>query len=330
MFWLAWRQVRTQTWIAVALLAAAGVVLAVTGSHLASMWRDSGAAACHGTCEQPIGTFLSSVRASGMGAFYDATTLALYVIPPLFGLFWGAPMVARELEAGTHRLVWNQSVSRTRWLATKLAVGALTAAVATGAVVLALSIWARHLDQNNQLAPKLFGARGTVPIGYAIFAFVLGVTAGTLLRRTVPAMAATLTGYTAAVAVTALWVRRYLVPVKHTLAPLDVNRLLTLRWGPGMPVEITGQPTVSGWVLSNHTVAPNGKPFHAIADPVACGAGASEHSCLQWLGSLDLGESLTYHPPSSFWPLQLIETGIFLALAAAMAAVCFARLRRIN
>ena len=34
--------------------------------------------------------------------------------------FWGAPLVTRELEAGTHRLVWNQSVTRTRWLATKL------------------------------------------------------------------------------------------------------------------------------------------------------------------------------------------------------------------
>ena len=39
------------------------------------------------------------------------------VVPGIIGLFWGAPLVARELEAGTFRLAWTQSVTRTRWLA---------------------------------------------------------------------------------------------------------------------------------------------------------------------------------------------------------------------
>ena len=47
------------------------------------------------------------------------------VVPAVVGAFWGAPLVARELEAGTHRLAWNQAVTRTRWLTTKLAVTAL-------------------------------------------------------------------------------------------------------------------------------------------------------------------------------------------------------------
>ena len=42
-----------------------------------------------------------------------------------------------------------------------------------------------------------FDQRGIVPIGYAAFAFALGVLAGVLIRRVVPAMATTLVGFVA-------------------------------------------------------------------------------------------------------------------------------------
>ncbi|MEU6015011.1 hypothetical protein ABZ826_13465 [Streptomyces sp. NPDC047515] len=35
-----------------------------------------------------------------------------------------------------------------------------------------------------------------------------------------------------------------------------------------------------------------------------------------------------YHPASHFWPLQLVETGILLALAALAVALAFRVLRR--
>ena len=59
-------------------------------------------------------------------------TAVVLVLPALIGLFWGAPLIARELEAGTHRLVWNQSITRTRWLAVKLGLTGLAAMVAAG------------------------------------------------------------------------------------------------------------------------------------------------------------------------------------------------------
>ena len=330
MLWLAWRQVRAQTWITVTLLVAAAITLTVTGIHLASLWRDSGAAACHAACTDAVGQFLYSVRTGRMSSVYDASTIVAWVVPPLFGLFWGAPLVARELEAGTHRLAWNQSVSRTRWLLVKLAFAALAAAVTMTVLVAALAVWAHHLDRGSQLAPKLFGVRGTVPAAYAIFAVLLGATAGILMRRTVPAMAATLAGYVLVVAAMPLWIREHLLPVKHAVVPLDVNRIMSLRTGPGMPIELTGEPTVSGWILSNHTVTASGQPFHAVADAAHCGQDSGMNACAQWIATLDPHESLTYHPLSSFWSFQLIETAIFLALAAVLAVVCFARLRRIN
>ena len=58
----------------------------------------------------------------------------------------------------------------------------------------------------------MFGPRGIVPAGYAAFAFVLGVAAGILLRRTVPAMAATLVVFAAVQVAVPFAVRPYVRP----------------------------------------------------------------------------------------------------------------------
>ena len=71
----------------------------------------------------------------------------MLVLPALIGLFWGAPLIARELEAGTHRLVWNQSVTRTRWLAVKLGLLGLAAIAAAGLGSLAVDWWSDPLDK---------------------------------------------------------------------------------------------------------------------------------------------------------------------------------------
>jgi hypothetical protein len=42
--------------------------------------------------------------------------------PVLLGVFWGAPLVAREYEAGTHTLAWGQELSARQWLRGKVAV----------------------------------------------------------------------------------------------------------------------------------------------------------------------------------------------------------------
>ena len=176
-----------------ALLVTLTAALALTGPNLASVYS-SGIAACtqDGTCDRFYDRFLDEYQLPFM-----AVSLVVLLLPALVGLFWGAPLITRELETGTHLLVWNQSVTRGRWLAVKLGLVGLTAVAAACLCGLVVTWWSGPLDKSAVgelalMAPLVFGARGIVPMGYAAFAFVLGVTVGMLVRRTLPAMALTL------------------------------------------------------------------------------------------------------------------------------------------
>ena len=80
--------------------------------------------------------------------------------------------------------------------------------------------WASPLDAMNQdrFGIANFSVHGIAPIGYAAFAFALGVTAGALLRRTVPAMAVTVAAFAVARVAVTYWVRPNLAsPVRESL-----------------------------------------------------------------------------------------------------------------
>ena len=252
MIWLTWRQFRAQAWVTTAALAVIAVALAVTGLHLAHRYATSGIGTCqaHGDCGTLSTSFIDQLKA-GAGTdnilFYLGIAI-LYVLPAIIGVFWGAPLVTREVEAGTFRLAWNQSVTRTRWLAVKVGLVGLAAMATAGLLSLMVSWWASPIDRAlglpagrngsrglNRFTPLLFGARGITPIGYAAFAFVLGVTAGMLIRRTVPAMAATLAIFAAAIITMSFWIRPHLVTPLHAasaLIPANIDELTSGAWPP--------------------------------------------------------------------------------------------------
>jgi len=115
MIWLTWRQFRAQAIAAAAALVVLAVIFGGTEPHLAHLYHVSGLATCRTNCAALTTTFVTSMKAN---AIYPVLFIAglgiLYLTPALIGLFWGAPLVTRELEAGTFRLAWNQSVTRTR------------------------------------------------------------------------------------------------------------------------------------------------------------------------------------------------------------------------
>src|SRR5262249_55719307 len=140
-------------------------------------------------------------------------------LPAVTGVFWGAPLLAREFATGTYRLAWTQSITRTRWLAAKVAVVGTASVAASGMLSWLVTWWSTPLDglSDTKFDPTIFSQRDVVPMGYAAFAFALGLIAGLLIRRTLPAMATTLVGSTTSGLVALAWVRWHFAPPDTSL-----------------------------------------------------------------------------------------------------------------
>ena len=181
---LALREFRTEGIIALGLLIALGVLLLVTGLHVVHV-NDAFQTACRAAthCSSTTNPVLTVDN-----PLQHALPLIAMVTPALIGLFFGAPLIAREVETGIFRLSWTQSVTLRRWLAVKLGIVGLAAMVIGGLVTWMVDWWMSPIDavNMNRFGLSSFGYHGVAPIGYAAFAFALGATAGALLRRTVP------------------------------------------------------------------------------------------------------------------------------------------------
>jgi hypothetical protein len=335
MIWLTWRQFRAAATVMAAALAALAAILALTGPGLANDYSTGIAACTQSGCSDFVRHFFNDHQ----GPFLGLTAVVL-VLPALIGLFWGAPLITRELEAGTHRLVWNQSITRTRWLAVKLALTGLAAMTAAGLGSLAVTWWSSPIDKSAtnfpKMGPLLFDARGIVPIAYAAFAFALGVTVGMLVRRTLPAMAITLAVFVALQLAMPLLVRPHLLPPTRSTIEITDSNLDSFSMGPDRYIRVSAKPADTGaWVLSSHTVDASGHAISSIppspslspsSGPCAPRQGLS--ACLAEVTRLGYRQQLTYQPSSRFWAFQWYETGIYTALGLGLAGLCFWRIRR--
>src|SRR5262249_19058598 len=144
--WLSWRQFRAQAVAAAAILAALAIGLGATGPQLSSLYQSAGLTDCHTACGELAANFVSSLRSGGYEPIFYAGIAILYLAPPLIGIFWGAPLVSREIESGTFRLAWNQSVPRRRWIVVKLTVVGLAAVMTAGLMSLMISWWASPVE----------------------------------------------------------------------------------------------------------------------------------------------------------------------------------------
>jgi hypothetical protein len=376
MIWLTWRQFRPQAIAAAGALILMAIVLAATGPGVGSAYTSSGLSACHANCATIASNFIDSIGSFDHILYFGSIVL-MYLAPALMGLFWGAPLIAREFEAGTHRIAWNQSVTRTRWTFVKLGLVGLAGIATAGLLSLMVTWWADPIDNAASLAggpvqvaavaagrgagvhstwfvvarldPAVFAARGVTPLVYAAFAFALGVSAGVLLRRTLPAMAVTLVVFAVIQVVMPNVVRPHLLPPAHFTAPLNLQNApiqanTSAATSQVSAIQFTEPFAKPGaWVLSDIIITPSGaEPSNIIitpsgveltVPPKACmitpGSGiARVADCRNALAAMHLRQSVTYQPAGRFWPLQWIETGIYLVLAAGLGWVCVSEVRR--
>jgi hypothetical protein len=309
---LTWRQHRTQLLVgAAALLALAaylGYGAALRDSYAGSLGLPACIAAHPAGCGALVQDFTNHFGSA------PAAFAFLPAVPMLAGLFWGAPLVAREVETGTHRMAWTQSVSRARWLTVKLV--AFLAATVLGAVLVSLVFgwWASIVNQLNnagavsisRLETPRFDLTGIMPVGAALFAFALGTAAGALIRRTIPAMVVTLGVYLA-----------ILIPFQSLRYQLFTPLTIAGPFGQVSPVQPGAYALGTGYTdAAGHPVTFN-QMLQVCGHQVANGQGVT----LQCLTANHFGLSQTYLPGSTYWPLQFIEAGSLTAAAVVLLVV---------
>jgi hypothetical protein len=308
--WVTWRQHRVALAGVAVLLGGLGLYLLIMGLKIHSGY--AGVTSCHPASSAACG-LANNLFTGDYYPFAQTMTGFLQVVPVLVGVFVGGPVLARELETGTFRFAWTQGCGRLRWTVTKLALLAIAVTAAAEAFSLLFSWYfqpwfAKGLD--GALAPQLFDLRGIDFAAWTLLAFALGVAAGALIRRTVPAMAAALAVWTGLFFATFMFLR------KHYLAPLAASgaQASTLKFG-------------NDWSWAQWFTGPNGKPVSAQAlnsvirqapvsvqgskNPGAIGAYLSAHHYTQWWA---------YQPQSRYWPFQFIESGWLLALSLILLA----------
>lgn len=254
--------------------------------------------------------------------------LPALLLQALVGMFVGVPLVAREMEQGTHSLIWTQSVTRVRWLAIKAATYMSITLLAFALFSILVMWWNGPFDRfGGGVAPVSFDFEGIVPVAYAAYALALGIAAGALLRQTIPAMFVTLLGYIAARIPADAWARlRYLPPVTFVWDPYSKVSLHEPFTASPLSEPYHGSDWVlySGWI--NHAGHPiyEGDVYNVCAGPSGNDYGALPHTpftaCTHAHGWL---YRLILQPPDRFWLFQSMESAIFFGLAALLLAFSF-------
>jgi hypothetical protein len=324
MVWVIWRQHRVALAGLVAALGALAVYVWTVGLHLHHAY--AAAIACQpansATCADLI-SHLNDMNHVLVGGY------VLQIVPPLIGAFVGATVLARELETGTFRFAWTQGFGPWRWtLAKVVALGVVVTAVAGALSVLLSWYYQPYLAASSQavssnvaspFSSALFDLRGVAFAAWTLVAFAIGGLAGMLIRRVVPAIVATMVGYTALALVAANVLRQhYLTPLLTTSPNVPGSAWIYSQWW-----------TKSGkFAFTSWRDAPNALIQQCRSLPVGPLGKPSQSTLAQCFAQHGYIQLTKYQPASRFWPFQWIEGGWLLALSALLIAVTVWLVRR--
>lgn len=286
MTWTAWRLSRSTAIATVSVAVLAVAYLVWSGQQLRGSFASTGLEGCltggriRQDCSDVAYNFFELSRTMTGG---QPVVGVLSLMPGLIGAFIGAPLVAREIETGTLRLAWTQSITRGRWLTTRSLVALLIVVLGVSVMTAGLTYWRWPLDQvDGRVEVNGYDVQGVIPVAYAILSFSLGLAFGVITRRVVTAIAATLAVFFLARTVLETAVRPRLLPP------------VTLSFVGNPPADFDAQ-LKGAWLLEERIPRP-GSGFPT---------------------------SYTFQPADRFWPLQLLEAGILLALSAAVIGLAF-------
>ena len=317
MAWVTWRQHRIALAGVAALLGAWAVYLWLAGLQLHHAY--AAATACHPASSLACGEIISEFNVTYGDPALTAAVL-LQTVPALIGAFVGAPVLARELETGTFRYAWTLGISRRRWTLGKLVPLAIAVAAAAGVFSLLFSWFFQPFfaDGNNiPFTAELFDLRGVALPAWTLAAFAIGALAGMLIRRVVPAIAATLAAWAGLALTAALYLRQhYAVPLRTSNLNVPGSAWIMSQWW-----TKGGKFAFANW----HDAPASLVRRCSAARPLGKGSPGTlaqcfvQHGYTQWT---------SYQPVTRFWPFQWIEAGWLLALSVLLIAATVWLVRR--
>jgi hypothetical protein len=311
--WYTWRQHRIEGLLTLGVLAVGCVYLLITGLAMTRTFQQSGLATCLAQHPQSIGDsgpcgFLATLFLNQYDPFIPFAA-ALLLLPILFGVMVGAPLIAREYEQRTRLLLWMQSVTRTRWLIVTLALVVGTGLLTSALLLALLNWWYQPFDQlMGKFNPVAFDFTGPVFVASSLMALAVGIAAGALTRRTVLAIFLTLA-----------LIAAIRIVVEFNLRPnYQPQIVVTWPFAQGNDPGSLGQdnpPMTLGredWQIGSGILDPHGNRTngifcserHPTGGPLQCAKDEGYR-----------GNYLAYQPADRFWTFQWIETGIYLAIS---------------
>ncbi|MFF7137032.1 ABC transporter permease [Streptomyces sp. NPDC008196] len=246
------------------------------------------------------------------GAFTSVTT-GLTALPVMLGVLLGAPLFAGDLENGTAKLIAAQSVSRNRWLATKLGLTGLVV-VATTVTLSAVFAWwwspiksdYLHFDWTSR---EFFNTTGAVPVALTLLSVFGGAAIGVVLRRTLVAMVVTL-GFTVALQV--VWGH-------FRLALGDIVTATSKPVSPGTPIVFPKVPGTAHQFDPSY-VTGSGK----LLGLDTCTEQQTDQALQLCMKKADIvGASVDYIPISQMSGMQWLGASILFALTAGIVVFLF-------
>ncbi|WP_439661672.1 hypothetical protein ACSHWB_09250 [Lentzea sp. HUAS TT2] len=231
----------------------------------------------------PIGGFYALIVQVGFGA--------------LVGAFWGAPLIARELEERTYFVAWGQDVTPVQWLRGKLIVlGGL-------AVLLAALIGGGDGYFGSVRTWNSFEANSLVQVGYAALGLSIGVLMGLLSRNVVTAIAVTTVLFVAVRVVLSVFVRSFYWPPARVIA----------RWEDTAVVPERGLELGHGYA---------GADLEPVSSLGACLTAINETNCMRRTNAA-IGTYVEYQPIERMVWFQIAEFVVCALITAALLFVVF-------
>ncbi|MFE2147550.1 transporter [Streptomyces sp. NPDC059456] len=306
--WLAWRQQRLLILTGTLLVTVCALWAALRRADLIEAIGGYDLSQCkgwNGTC--PPQAYAAMSESNTGIRILGTIGLAL---PAAIGMFWGAPLIGRELENGTIKVVLTQNTGARAWFAARFGLAALCAAAFSAAVAGLIAWWWAPISNMSDgvywYDPYVLGGSGPSAVAGALFGLAAGTATGLLVRRTLPAMGATLGVVLCTAAVLTFFRRDFVTPVD--------------RITPGMtPKQLIG----SAWSAGYRYLTPDGAQ-HPLENCLY--SGDELRRCMDEHGFT--GRVHKVYPSSDFWTFQAIDTTVYLLLALALVALTAGLLRR--